>query len=447
MESGKLWQLSQCFGGDQDPAAEVAQADIVSACAFDCSGKYLAAGDHGGRVVVWQQEMGKPKPRRNGTACPSEFKFYCEFQSHDPEFDVLKSTEIEERIGQLKWLYRPSDAKFLFSSNDKTIKVWKIYDKDFKELTETPDAAVVPRLQTVERATVAKPKGIFANGHPGHINSVSPCSDGTSFLSADENRVHIWDINCPQRAANVLEFKAPVPETEETITTALFHERNCYEFVYATSMGVVTLCDTRRTLDCSQPARVFRYNEPHRTIFTELISSVASVAFRAPDYNHVVARDYMSLKVWDLRMNRDPLIIRVHDEFRGKLAELYDHDYIFDKFDCCCSPDGSNVLTGSYGNRFRIFSLRGEPMLNLDAVSHSRRKKGTKKQVPEGTSPTQPAPPQVDFSKKGLHVAWHPKFNVVALCNSNNLFIYFESIRPDEGSSSPMQVDRSDSTV
>ena len=57
--------------------------DIVSAIEFDMSGDFLAAGDRGGRVVLFEREASKDK----GT----HFKFFYEFQSHEPEFDYLKS--------------------------------------------------------------------------------------------------------------------------------------------------------------------------------------------------------------------------------------------------------------------------------------------------------------------------------------------------------------------
>ena len=57
--------------------------DIVSAIEFDQSGDFLAAGDRGGRVVLFERERSKDR----GT----HFKFYYEFQSHEPEFDYLKS--------------------------------------------------------------------------------------------------------------------------------------------------------------------------------------------------------------------------------------------------------------------------------------------------------------------------------------------------------------------
>ena len=42
------------------------------------------------------------------------------------QFDYLKSLEIEEKINKIRWCHQGgSNAKFLLSTNDKAIKLWK----------------------------------------------------------------------------------------------------------------------------------------------------------------------------------------------------------------------------------------------------------------------------------------------------------------------------------
>ena len=77
---------------------------------FDHTGDYLATGDKGGRVVLFE---------RNETKKGCEYKFYTEFQSHEPEFDYLKSLEIEEKINKIRWCKRQNAAHFLLSTNGK----------------------------------------------------------------------------------------------------------------------------------------------------------------------------------------------------------------------------------------------------------------------------------------------------------------------------------------
>lgn len=54
-----------------------------------------------------------------------EYKFHTEFQSHEPEFDYLKSLEIEEKINKIRWCRRQNAAHFLLSTNGKlSILLW-----------------------------------------------------------------------------------------------------------------------------------------------------------------------------------------------------------------------------------------------------------------------------------------------------------------------------------
>lgn len=49
-----------------------------------------------------------------------------EFQSHEPEFDYLKSLEIEEKIDKVRWCRSSNNSRMLLSTNDKTVKLWKV---------------------------------------------------------------------------------------------------------------------------------------------------------------------------------------------------------------------------------------------------------------------------------------------------------------------------------
>ena len=72
--------------------------------------------------------------RRQKKTC--EYKFHTEFQSHEPEFDYLKSLEIEEKINKIKWCRRQNASHYLLSTNDKTIKLWKVFEKSLKVVAE-----------------------------------------------------------------------------------------------------------------------------------------------------------------------------------------------------------------------------------------------------------------------------------------------------------------------
>ena len=150
------WRFGQCFG-EKDADEEFAEADVLSAIEFDGSGDFLATGDKGGRIVIFERAddcTGRKRPRAaaaggererereraerddadmNGGAgsegAEPEYRFLTEFQSHESEFDYLKSLEIEEKINQVAWCKRTTGSLLLLSTNDKTIKLWKIHDK------------------------------------------------------------------------------------------------------------------------------------------------------------------------------------------------------------------------------------------------------------------------------------------------------------------------------
>ncbi len=127
-------------------------ADIISCVEFNHDGDLLATGDKGGRVVIFQRDpvvsltwqlgliVSSSTSLSNSlcgalqskTSVPKrgEYNVYSTFQSHEPEFDYLKSLEIEEKINKIRWLRRKNPAHFLLSTNDKTIKLWKVSERD-----------------------------------------------------------------------------------------------------------------------------------------------------------------------------------------------------------------------------------------------------------------------------------------------------------------------------
>ena len=77
-------------------------------------------------VGIDQRAPPPPPPRGPGF----EYRYLTEFQSHEPEFDYLKSLEIEEKINKVRWVRSGgAGAKHLLSTNDKTVKLWKVYER------------------------------------------------------------------------------------------------------------------------------------------------------------------------------------------------------------------------------------------------------------------------------------------------------------------------------
>ncbi|PGG96236.1 hypothetical protein AJ79_09672 [Helicocarpus griseus UAMH5409] len=485
------WKFTQCFGDKGDveditdglnpisyifthPTPPVLHlsfeenADIISTVEFDHTGNYLATGDKGGRVVLFE---------RNETKKTCEYKFHTEFQSHEPEFDYLKSLEIEEKINKIKWCRRQNASHYLLSTNDKTIKLWKVFDKSLKVVAEnnlshdlTPAGAVpgggmpraphvsfrdasslkLPRLTHHDTVVAAVPRRIYANAHAYHINSISVNSDGETFISSDDLRINLWNLNIQDQSFNIVDIKpANMEELTEVITAAEFHPTSCNWFMYASSKGTIKLADMRQSALCDQHHKQFEQEEDasSRSFFSEIISSISDVRF-SNDGRYILSRDYLTVKIWDVNMERQPVkTIPIHEHLRPRLCDTYENDSIFDKFEVVFSGDAENVMTGSYNNNFMIYpsdpNKETEVVLQADKTAFKAKKVGVPTPINSSVSTNKkggsragsPAgagqrmkketdADQIDFNKKILHMSWHPFEDSIAIAATNNLFVF-----------------------
>ncbi|CAH0554351.1 unnamed protein product [Brassicogethes aeneus] len=431
------WCFSQVKGTLDD---DVTEADIISCVEFNHDGELLATGDKGGRVVIFQRDPASKTalPRRG------EYNVYSTFQSHEPEFDYLKSLEIEEKINKIRWLKRRNQAHFLLSTNDKTIKLWKVSERDKKvegyntrsdngSLIDPANVSAlrVPVIKPMELMVEASPRRIFANAHTYHINSISVNSDQETYLSADDLRINLWHLEITDQSFNIVDIKPTnMEELTEVITAAEFHPVECNLFVYSSSKGTIRLCDMRAAALCDRHSKLFEEPEDptNRSFFSEIISSISDVKL-SNNGRYMISRDYLSVKVWDLHMETKPIeTYPVHEYLRAKLCSLYENDCIFDKFECCWNGNDTAIMTGSYNNFFRMFDRTTRREVTLEASRDIAKPKTVlkpRKVCSQGKRKKDEISVDcLDFNKKILHTAWHPTENIIAVAATNNLFLF-----------------------
>ncbi|KAJ9179306.1 hypothetical protein P3X46_011114 [Hevea brasiliensis] len=494
------WKFSQVFG-ERTAGEEVQEVDIISAIEFDKTGDHLATGDRGGRVVLFERtdtkDHGGYRRDLERMDCPisrhPEFRYKTEFQSHEPEFDYLKSLEIEEKINKIRWCQTANGALFLLSTNDKTIKFWKVQEKKVKKISDMnvdPSKAVgngsvasssnsnstksylanggwpeksygypsndftfppggipslhLPVVTSNETSLVARCRRVYAHAHDYHINSISNNSDGETFISADDLRINLWNLEISNQSFNIVDVKPTnMEDLTEVITSAEFHPNHCNMLAYSSSRGSIRLIDLRQSALCDSHAKLFEEQEApgSRSFFTEIIASISDIKF-AKDGRHILSRDYMTLKLWDINMDSGPVAtFQVQEYLRPKLCDLYENDSIFDKFECCLSGDGLRVATGSYSNLFRVF---GCALGSAEATTLEASKNPMRRQVQTPSRPSRSLSsitrvvrrgtesPGVDangnsfdFTTKLLHLAWHPTENSIACAAANSLYMYY----------------------
>lgn len=171
------YSFAQAFGerGVETKAAiHIEEADMISAVSFNADSNMVATGDKGGRVVILKRIHGQsnsPGPlqrvdlttvRRqqsdtddthavgmkhndlnvaekkdvsqskynNGCNANAsmdlekvpQYRVWTQFQSHESEFDYLKSMEIEEKINQIRWCRQTTSAYRLISTMTRPSK-------------------------------------------------------------------------------------------------------------------------------------------------------------------------------------------------------------------------------------------------------------------------------------------------------------------------------------
>jgi len=92
---------------------------------------------------------------------------------------------------------------------------------------------------------------------------------------------------------------------------------------------------------------------------------------------------------------------------------------------------GSECLTGSYHNYFRIYDTDTlqDVVLQADKSAFKSKKLGGPGGLgkgPKGNGIKKESMniDTIDFNKKILHASWHPHENTIAIAATNNLFLY-----------------------
>lgn len=392
------WRFTQWFRKMAEEDAEN-NLDYLSAVEFSHDGKYLATGDVGGRVVVLETDISKTNSKEAGNV-PVHYKFHCEFPSHFPEFDYVRSQQITERLNSIKWLQPSNDSLYMLVTNDKEIKLWKIYESEIEDivgwnlgtpprsrLSRTRLTNVKPklnlnsknlRLPKVEKAPTTdgessfigqKLKHSFARDvHQFPISSLAVSSDGEQFISSDHLRINLWNLNITDKSFNVVDIKPEdMQDLNEVMNVVDYHPSQGSLFLYGTSRANIRVCDLRERALCDNEAKSFGPGKQNNTtspaeqskgFFNELTQAITDAKF-SKGGRFIVSRDFMSVKLWDMNMEKRPVeTLYVHEYLRPSPAmwHLYERELLFDSFGCGVSKEG-NIVSGSYNGFFHIYDL------------------------------------------------------------------------------------------
>jgi hypothetical protein len=332
-----------------DPAAMAAGADesrpeITSIDLSGGSASQVLMGDSEGRVCLYAPPANHPKALPVKQRVPRIWH-----PAFTRGLDCLRSVEVEARVTRAVLLPRraPNVTSYMVA-NAQTVKMYRMRE----HLDRPKSKSVVPVCS-------------FTGPHNyAPIHSLSLCSDEQTFLSADDFQVQWWHFESGDGAkpfclADIHPRQGDAFEVSELLTAASFHPTHGSLFIVSSSDGWTSIGDLR-----DPPSRKKRNyattltTRPEHNVVqhshNDILCSVADAAFLQANY--VVTRDYLSLKVWDIRKSSGPTsTLPVHECLAGHIDELYDNDAIFDRFSISVDQQTGTVVSGLYDARVVVW--------------------------------------------------------------------------------------------
>lgn len=189
------------------------------------------------------------------------------------------------------------------------------------------------------------------------MHSLDLASDGENFLAADEARVSLWNLNRDKACFTMYDSKL-AGRNSELISSANFNQtsQSCL-FLYTTVAGMINVCDFRERSDFSKRPSLQLNSAAANDLkgnFSKWLNYVSDAQF-LNDASQVVSRDYMCLKLWDLRGGAKPIYsAQVTDYMERNLSALYEQDSLDDEFFLSVSPDSKHFVTGGYNKSAHV---------------------------------------------------------------------------------------------
>ena len=366
------WRFNQFLGEKltyqqikEDPENE---SFLVTDIKFSGDGENVAVSDKGGRVIIFKKTDSK-----KGTP---KLEYYYEFPAQEKDFDAHKSIEYSEEIKALEIMPSSNYNKIdILTAGYRTIKLDRIYqdqiakyDKDDKK--DNKDN-LIPKFISSKPEVKNTKKKLFLSNNSGEINSLSVNKENpNNFISSDEYKVYLWDINCSQSDLYTPVDIDPMTDstTAERITKATYVDYNPHIFIYGTSNGNIRVCDLRTS------SEQLKFETTYKDEKSDMNSAIANSLLSVHDISTVLCdkysfatRHYFSINLWDLRKQNEPSSkFLTYEPIINKLSYLYQNNYINDKFSLSTDNTGKFILTGGYNNMFHVIDT--EQRLNTQIV-------------------------------------------------------------------------------
>jgi serine/threonine-protein phosphatase 2A regulatory subunit B len=250
---------------------------------------------------------------------------------------------------------------------------------------------------------------------------------GENFISCCDSKINLWNLEKTGITYNVVEIPITKEEEDpELISSCQYNPTTSDVFIYSSNKGYVNLCDLRQSTSYPKYANQFKIpvNPAKKHFFTDFINNISHASF-TKDGTHILSRDYVSTKIWDVRNSTTPLrTIQFCDYIEKKLCDLYDNERIFDKFVVKGSPCSNYFFTGGYNNSFHVMDVEMGSNTTIEGgFVHKRAKHaGVTRNYNGRKLPALPGTPNLNAMVQ--FGSWHPNENILAVGNKNCIMLF-----------------------
>lgn len=308
------------------------------------------------------------KYTKSGTMLIIGDKFGCLHikSPNNPNMSSIQTTtdlpegydSISHSINKLEITNSSSNRAIILTSIDKSIKSWTIY----------------PQPSNSGPIFSGKQNFSLDGVHDCTINSLTISPNSQNFISSDDLNLYLWDLTQTDQVIHIVNHKQTVNEINEVITSANFHPMNSSEFLWTSTNGTIRIGDLRSKLIMDKPVNSFKYNSNSNWYYEELVHSISYAEF-CRFQQTVVARDYFTVKFWDLRNNSNPyLVADVVADRSLTMREICESQVIFYDFEAKECLNSEYVVTGGRGQVAIVNRVTGKivyvPMESQNFVVH-----------------------------------------------------------------------------
>lgn len=181
---------------------------LVTAVHFSPDGLFSIVSDKGGRIIIF-------KKTNSSKSKNPKLSYHYEYAAHEKEFDRHKSCEYSEGVRSFTVLENQNINNIdILSAGFRNIKLDRIYnskscvfDNDLNMSQGNSSSISIPKLKETKFDVNHKTKAEY-KAHNNEIKSLSENKIfSNNFISADEFKVFLWDLNSTKEVYNPIDLE------------------------------------------------------------------------------------------------------------------------------------------------------------------------------------------------------------------------------------------------